>query len=374
MEKNKKIVTMSILIAIVALLIIILTLSFVIANQKFKKAHVENLIDPLASLGFNSYGGSIVNIFDGNSDNDDEDDDDEDTTSPNSISNLIAGTIGTDFITWLWDNPSDSDFKEVLIYLNGVHITNTSSESYNATGLNENTTYTITIHTTDYDGNINNTDINNTQTTGQSMTAPVITSIPNITMQEDTIHNTLDLDDYVTDSDNLNSELTWTFSGNTNIAISIDNSTHIITFTPNTNWNGNENITFRVEDPDSNFDLATINVNVTGEDDLAVWQSLSNQEINEDSNDGTIVYSDILSRVSDPDSPITLTIGSNSHFDIELNGNDLVINNLQDNWYGSEVITLNANGETANFILTVNQLLDDCIEICSWGYCYEHCE
>ncbi len=372
MEKNKKIALISILIAIAALLIIILILSILIMNQKAKKASVENIIDPFATGG-SSYGGSSVNVYNGVREDDTDDDDDDDVTPPNSASNLRTTGIGADFITWEWDNPSNSDFSRTLIYMNGVYVTSTSSEIYNATGLLENTTYTITLHTRDTSGNVNNTNVSDTQTTGTVINSPIVSGMPDISFPEDGSHNSLDLDDYVTDADHNDSELTWTYSGNTNVFISI-NSNNVVTFTSVLNWYGSETITFRATDPDSNFGEDTITVTVTPVDDPTTWLSLSSRTINEDSSSGTVVYNNILSRINDPDSNITLTIGTNVHFTVQLNGNNLVVSNLVKNWHGSETVVLQANGVPATFTLTVRHLLDDCEKICSWGTCYELCD
>ena len=281
MEKNKKIVIMSVIIALIALLIIILILSFIIMNQKARKASVENLINPFA-VNASGYGGSSVNIYDGSESDDDDD-------------------------------------KKI-------------------------------------DGN------------------PYISNLPDITMPEDSTR-TLNLRNYVRDANHSLSQLIWNFTGNTNINVSINNTTHIVTFTPLADWNGAENITFQVTDPDGLYDTDTITVTVTPVDDSAVWGNLSNQNVNEDSADGTIVYANITGRVTDPDSTVVITVISNhTHFDLSVSGNDLVISNLEANWYGVETVILDANGVTASFTLTVNHLMDDCIKICSWGTCYEYCD
>ncbi|MCK4589617.1 MAG: hypothetical protein KAT77_04180 [Nanoarchaeota archaeon] len=85
--------------------------------------------------------------------------------NPHSITNLTNQSVGGDWIYWNWTNPSDSDFNESIVYLNGIWKINTSNDYYNATGLIQNTNYTITIHTKDTNGNINDTDINNTART-----------------------------------------------------------------------------------------------------------------------------------------------------------------------------------------------------------------
>jgi len=276
---------MSILIALAALLIIILTLSILIMNQKAKKASVENIINPFA-INASSHGGSSINIYNGGSGNDDDDDDED-----------------------------------------------------------------------EIDGN------------------PYISNIPDITMPEDSVLSSLDLDNYARDDNHSLSELVWNFTGNTNINVSVNNTTHIVTFTPLADWNGAENITFQVTDPDGLYDADTMTVTVTPVDDGAVWNNLTNRNINEDSPNGTVVYANITSQVTDPDSAVNITVASTHiHFDLSVSGNDLVISNLEANWYGSENVVLSANGVTASFTLTVNHLMDDCIKICSWGSCYEYCD
>ena len=286
MEKNKKIMLIAIIIALAALLIIILILSFLVMNQKSKKASVENIIDPFA-IGSSSYGGSSVNIYDGSGNEDDDDDDDDEPINGN----------------------------------------------------------------------------------------PYISDIPDITMPEDSVISSLCLDNYAEDANHSLSQLAWNFTGNTNINVSINNTTHIVTFTPLADWNGAENITFRVTDPDGLYDTDTMTVTVTPVDDEAVWSNLTNRNVDEDSPDGTVVYANITSQVTDPDSAVNITVAStHSHFDLSVSGNDLVISNLEANWYGSENVVLDANGVTASFTLTVNHLMDDCVKICSWGSCYKYCD
>ena len=85
-----------------------------------------------------------------------------DITPPSSISNLKLDSKSKSTLYWTWTNPTDSDFAYSRIYLNGVNVMNTSSSSYQATNLDSDTYYTITVHTADFNGNINDTDVSNT--------------------------------------------------------------------------------------------------------------------------------------------------------------------------------------------------------------------
>jgi len=85
--------------------------------------------------------------------------------------------------------------------------------------------------------------------------APVVGDIPDQTIVAGTSFQTINLDDYVADPDNLDSELNWTYSGNTDLGVAIDGN-HVATITPpDQNWTGSETIVFTATDPSSNFDF-----------------------------------------------------------------------------------------------------------------------
>jgi len=258
-----------------------LSLSFLILNQKNKKANAENLINPFEMNGIEKQGESIINILDGDHSNNNE------------------------------ENMSDG-YPHIIL--------------------------------------------------------------SDISFDEDTIYS-IDLDDYIEDTGYALSELNWNVSGNQNISIIIDNTTHIANFSAPLNWNGYEEVTFRVTDPYPNYDEETITITVNPIDDALIWNILSDKAVDEDSNNGTVVYENITGQAIDPDDPVTLNIlSSHTHFDLEISGNDLIINNLEKDWYGNETVILDANGIQANFTLTITHLLDDCETICSWNTCYEYCD
>jgi len=77
---------------------------------------------------------------------------------------------------------------------------------------------------------------------------PVLISImPNETWNEDTILTGRDLDDYFMDPDG--ETLTYTSSGIANIKVSINNVTHVVTYTPDANFYGNRTVKFYAYDP-----------------------------------------------------------------------------------------------------------------------------
>lgn len=88
-----------------------------------------------------------------------------DGLAPAPVSGLSASDRGADYIQWVWVNPSDSDFKRNLIFLNGVNIANTTNNWYKATGLSQNTQYTINVRPMDERGNIEPIGTTSTTTT-----------------------------------------------------------------------------------------------------------------------------------------------------------------------------------------------------------------
>lgn len=111
-----------------------------------------------------------------------------DETNPNSITNLVNLTNEWNGVYLNWTNPP-TDFNSAIIYRDSINIINTSNGYYNDTGITNDTTYVYTIHTKDNAGNINNTDVNLTVTTGEQptppdTTPPTFTTIPNNITQE----------------------------------------------------------------------------------------------------------------------------------------------------------------------------------------------
>ncbi len=88
-----------------------------------------------------------------------------DHTPPSTVKDLRESSSGTSWIRWTWNNPNDTDFSHVMVYLDGVFIRSTSNAFYNATGLAAGTSHTISIETVDTTGNINPTLVSDSATT-----------------------------------------------------------------------------------------------------------------------------------------------------------------------------------------------------------------
>ncbi|MCX9083988.1 MAG: cohesin domain-containing protein [Candidatus Methanoperedens sp.] len=83
---------------------------------------------------------------------------------PSSITDLRS-TVGDTWINWTWTNPIDADFNHTKIYFDATFVADSPENHFNATGLLPATIHTISTHTADIKGNINQTWVNNTAVT-----------------------------------------------------------------------------------------------------------------------------------------------------------------------------------------------------------------
>ncbi|HCG8423137.1 TPA: tandem-95 repeat protein [Vibrio parahaemolyticus] len=91
---------------------------------------------------------------------------------------------------------------------------------------------------------------------------PVVESnIADQTLAEDFTPYTIDLNTAFSDVDNVDGELTFSVSGNSNIQVAIVNG--IATITPTADWNGSETLTFTATDPSGESVSQTVNFTVT---------------------------------------------------------------------------------------------------------------
>ncbi len=194
--------------------------------------------------------------------------------------------------------------------------------------------------------------------------APVVAGIPDQTIDEGATFTTVSLDDYVTDVDNIDADMTWTFSGNTELTVSIDiNRVATITI-PSVDWNGAETITFTAEDPDllTGSDAATFTVNAVN--DAPVVAGIPDQTIDEGATFTTVSLDDYVTDVDNIDADMTWTFSGNSSLSVVIDANRVAtITTPSANWNGSETITFRATDPGSEFgedaaVFTVNAVND----------------
>jgi hypothetical protein len=114
-------------------------------------------------------------------------------------------------------------------------------------------------------------------------TAPVVDDIPDQTIAEGATFATIALNDYVADVETPDADIVWTYTGNTDLTVSIVSQVATITI-PDVDWNGNETITFTATDDDATdplFDSDAATFTVTAVNDVPVVSDIPNQTIDE---------------------------------------------------------------------------------------------
>ncbi|ENN2392928.1 tandem-95 repeat protein [Vibrio alginolyticus] len=115
-------------------------------------------------------------------------------------------------------------------------------------------TYTVT------DGALTDQATVNVTVNAVNDTPVVESSIADQTLAEDFTPYSIDLNTAFSDVDNVDGDLTFSVSGNSNIQVAIVNG--IATFTPTADWNGSETLTFTATDPSSESVSQTVNFTV----------------------------------------------------------------------------------------------------------------
>ena len=143
---------------------------------------------------------------------------------------------------------------------------------------------------------------------------PVVSNIPGQTISEGASFTQINLDNYVTDVEDPDEDIDWSYSGNTELLVSIVNRVAAIS-PPNSNWYGVETITFTAEDVGglTDSDDATF---IVIANDAPFFSDLS---ISNGANDVSIGTSSLSINIEDPDGDsidwaieTSPSIGSNS--------------------------------------------------------------
>ncbi len=169
---------------------------------------------------------------------------------------------------------------------------------------------------------------------------PVVTDIPDQTIQEGETFLTIHLDDYVSDPDDPDSNMTWSYSGNAELSVSITNRVATIGI-PDPDWFGAETITFRATDPGLLYDEDAATFTVTALNDAPVVAGIPDQTIVQGNSFMTINLDDYVSDVDNLDSELTWSSSGNIQLTVSIVDRVATIT-APPGWIGTETITFKA--------------------------------
>ena len=124
---------------------------------------------------------------------------------------------------------------------------------------------------------------------------PVMKDIASQTIKEKGEFKPIELDKFASDEDHDQSKLKWTVSGNKDLKVVIDAKRVATVTTPNKYWNGSEDITFTVTDPEGAADKRTVKFTVESVNDLPEFvKPIKDQSIPEKREFAIINLNDIV--------------------------------------------------------------------------------
>jgi len=170
---------------------------------------------------------------------------------------------------------------------------------------------------------------------------PVVSNIPDQTILEGASFAQINLDNYVTDVEDPDDDIDWSYSGNTGLLVSIVNRVATIS-TPSSNWYGVETITFTAEDTGGLTDSDDVTCTVTALNDPPVVSNIPDQTILEGASFAQINLDNYVTDVEDPDDDIDWSYSDNTGLLVSIVNRVATISTPSSNWYGVETITFTA--------------------------------
>jgi hypothetical protein len=170
---------------------------------------------------------------------------------------------------------------------------------------------------------------------------PVVADIPDQTVGEGASFTTISLDGYVTDIDNPDTDMTWTYSGNSELSVDITARVATITV-PDTDWNGTETVTFTATDPGLLADSNVATFTVTASNDAPVVSDIPDQTLAEGAAFAAINLDDYVLDIDNTDGQMIWTFSGNSELTVDITSRVATISVPTADWNGSETITFRA--------------------------------
>ncbi len=189
---------------------------------------------------------------------------------------------------------------------------------------------------------------------------PVVSDIPDQTIEEGGTFASISLDEYVADPDNEDSEIAWTYTGNVDLAVSISDARVATIVVPDPEWSGSETITFTATDPDGLSDSDTATFTVTAVNDPPVVSDIPDQTIAEGDTFVSISLDDYVSDADNEAAEIAWIYTGNTDLSVSISDARVATIDVPGpEWSGSEIITFTAtdpgglsNSDTATFTVT----------------------
>lgn len=238
-----------------------------------------------------------------------------------------------------------------------VTIDHGSNTAFYTASANWNGTTTVRMYVRDPNGNVDSVDAS--VTVDAVNDAPLFSAIPAVNLSEQ-ISRTVNLINYTSDVDNDVTELNWSTDNNKNVAVSIE-SNGVATFSVDSSYHGEEQVTLYVQDAGGARDTTSVTVIRQNQALAPGISGLSDVVMDED----TQTSLDVSSHVNDADNSLeelTWHFSNNEHISATVSGDTLNLIPEAD-WFGVEDIYIEVRDPDDNvgfdtLTVTVNGVND----------------
>ena len=145
-----------------------------------------------------------------------------------------------------------------------------------------------------HDGTVASASVNVEVLVNNENDLPVVYDIPNQTITSGEVFADIDLNEYVFDAETVDKDIVWSFIGNTELVIAIDENQIASIALPSADWKGSETVTFMAEDSAGFVDSDTVtftSIDVPILDELGYYTSSVNPLISWGVVPGALSYS-----------------------------------------------------------------------------------
>ena len=236
---------------------------------------------------------------------------------------LWTGSDTTVTISWDTDEVDDSEYSAVILC---------DDAGSPLTDMIVNNNYVFSYITVPQNFTINCT----------SNQPPEVSDIPDQTITEGSTFATISLDDYVVDAEDPVSAIVWSYSGNSELTVTI-NATRVATIgIPDVNWTGAETITFQANDSGGLNDTDAAAFTVTAVNDPPVVSGIPDQTVEEGESFVTINLDNYVYDPDNDDDEMTWVASGNIELTVDIVDRVATITVPGSEWNGAEMIMFNA--------------------------------
>ncbi len=168
---------------------------------------------------------------------------------------------------------------------------------------------------------------------------PVVSTIPNQTIDEGGSFSDINLNDFVNDVDNADSVITWSYKNNGELIVTIDQNKIAHISPPDSNWFGFAHIHFHARDPSGAADSTIVDFTINNIPDAPLMSVIPSQNIPEGNAFDRIALDNYVEDVDTPKENLSWSYSGNSALIVSIDSQHRAdVTPPDSNWFGEETV------------------------------------